>query len=79
MGERRIGVDLRNGLAIGSTGWGRFFASDEGRFKLEGLIIFGLGFAAVTITIVFLPLATMGALCVGVLDLTHRRFGSART
>jgi hypothetical protein len=76
MAERRIGVDLRNGLV---PGWGRFFALDERRFTLEALIMIGLGFAAVTMTILLLPLAIMGALCVGVLDTTHRRFGSART
>jgi hypothetical protein len=70
MAERHIGDDLRNGRA---PGWGRFFASDERRFTLEALIILGLGFAAVTITILLLPLAIMGALCVSVLDMTHRR------
>jgi hypothetical protein len=71
MAERLIGVDLRNGMA---PGWGRFFALNERRFTLEALIILGLGFAAVTITILLLPLAIMGALCVSVLDMTHRRF-----
>jgi hypothetical protein len=75
MTERRIGVDRRNGLA---PGWGRFFALDDRRFTLEALIIFVLGFVAVTITLVLLPVATMVALCVGVLDMTHRRLRSAR-
>jgi hypothetical protein len=75
MTERRIGVDRRNGLA---PGWRRFFALDDRRFTLEALLIFSLGFAAVTIAFVLLPVATMGALCVSVLDMTHRRLSSAR-
>ena len=75
MAKQRIGVDLRSGLA---PDWGRFFTLDDGRFTLEALIIFGLGFAAVTIAFVLLPVVTVGALCVGVLDMTHRRLRSAR-
>ena len=70
MAERRIEFDARNGVA---PNWDRFFASDERRFTLEALIILGLGSAAVTITILLLPLAIMGALCVSVLDMTQRR------
>jgi len=76
MAERLIGVDRRNALLpVG----GRFFALDYRRFTLEALIIFSLGFAAVTIAFVLLPVATMGALCVSVLDMTHRRLRSAQT